>query len=347
MQFRILTGAAAALTVALTVAAISPASADAVADFYRGKTVKIIVAAGPGGNHTRYSLLWSPFLQKYMPGNPKFIIQNMGGAGGTKAANYLYNSAPQDGSYIGILLSDTPMASRLRAVGVKYNPKHFKYLGGADYTRSMITVMKRSGVKTIAEARTKQVVFGSTGKGSQTYTIPTTVNAILGTKFKVITGYRGMNGVDGALDKGEVDGRAGVYASIVAIRPQWIENNLITHLGVADLEPNPNMPDVPLLIDMATNKDDKAVMQLIFGSGVIGRAWLAPPGVPADRVKALRAAFAKTLNDPEAAAAAKKRRMHWDPQPWQKLQAAATRIADTDDKVIANARKALGLKSKK
>ena len=347
MQFRNLTVVSVALAVALASASVSPASADAVADFYRGKTVKIVVAAGPGGNHTRYSLLLSPFLQKYMPGNPKFIIQNMGGAGGTKAANYLYNSAPQDGSYIGILLSDTPMASRLRAVGVKYNPKHFKYLGGADYTRSMITVMKRSGVKTIAEARKKQVVLGSTGKGSQTYTIPTAVNAILGTKFKVITGYRGMNGVDGAVDKGEVDGRAGVYASIVAIRPQWIENNLVTHLGVADLEPNPNQPDVPLLIDMATNEDDKAVMRLIFGSGVIGRAWLAPPGVPDDRVKALRAAFAKTLNDPEVAAAAKKRRMHWDPQPWQKLQAAATRIADTDDKVIVNARKALGLKSKK
>ncbi len=347
MQFRNLMGAASALAVALAAATVAPASADAVADFYRGKTVKIVVAAGPGGNHTRYSLLLSPFLQKYMPGNPKFIIQNMGGAGGTKAANYLYNSAPQDGSYIGILLSDTPMASRLRAVGVKYNPKHFKYLGGADYTRSMITVMKRAGVKTIAEARMKQVVFGSTGKGSQTYTIPTTVNAILGTKFKVITGYRGMNGVDGALDKGEVDGRAGVYASIVSIRPQWIDNDLITHLGVADLEPNPNQPNVPLLIDMAKNEDDKAVMRLIFGSGVIGRAWLAPPGVPADRVKALRTAFAKTLNDPELAAAAKKRRMHWDPQPWPKLQAAATRIADTDDKVIANARKALGLKSKK
>ena len=133
----------------------------------------------------------------------------------------------------------------------------------------------------------------------------------------------------------------------MAIRPQWIENNLITHLGVADLEPNPNQPKVPLLIDMATNEDDKAVMRLIFGSGVIGRAWLAPPRVPADRVAALRTAFSKALNDPEAATAAKSRRMHWDPQPWQKLQAAAVRIADTDDKVIANARKALGLKSKK
>ena len=347
MAIRWVLSGATALAVSLAATLGAPASADAIADFYKGKNVTIIVAAGPGGNHSRYSLLLGVYLQKYMPGNPKFIIQNMGGAGGTKAANYLYNTAPQNGTYIGILLSDTPMASRLRAVGIKYNPKHFKYLGGADYTRSLITVMKTAGVSTIAEARKKQVIFGSTGKGSQTYTIPTVVNALLGTKFKVITGYRGMNGVDAAVDRGEVQARAGVYASIIAIRPQWVENNLITHLGIADLEPNPNVPGVPLLIDMAKNEDDKAVMRLIFGSGVIGRAWLAPPRVPADRVAALRAAFKKALNDPEAAAAAKKRRMSWNPQPWQKLQAAATRIADTDAKVIAAARKALGLAKKK
>ena len=346
MRFRFVLSAISALALLAGTAVMAPVKADAVADFYRGRTVTIVVAAGPGGNHSRYSLLLGHYLQKYMPGNPKFIIQNRGGAGGTKAANYLYNSAPQDGTYIGILLSDTPMASRLRAVGVKYNPKHFQYLGGADYTRSLITVMKTAGVKTIDDVKRKQVIMGSTGKGSQTYTIPTTVNALLGTKFKVITGYRGMNGVDAAVDKGEVQGRAGVYASIIAIRPHWVEKGLVTHLAIADLEPNPSVPGVPLLIDMAKNEDDKAVMRLIFGSGVLGRAWLAPPGVPADRVAALRAAFEKTLNDPEAAAAAKKRRMSWNPQPWQKLQAAATRIADTSDKVIANARKALGLKNK-
>lgn len=343
MSLRRYWGAVAALAVTIGAAVAAPAAADAVADFYRDRTVTIIVAAGPGGNHSRYSLLLGPYLQKYMPGNPKFIIQNMGGAGGTKAANYLYNTAPKDGSYIGILLSDTPMASRLRAVGIKYNPKHFQYLGGADYTRSLITVMKSAGVSTIEEAKKKEVIFGSTGKGSQTYTIPTVVNALLGTKFKVITGYRGMNGVDAAVDKGEVQARAGVYASIVAIRPHWVEKGLITHLGVADLEPNPNAPGVPLLIDMAKNEDDKAVMRLIFGSGVLGRAWLAPPGVPADRLAALRGAFRTALGDPEAAAAAKARKMSWNPQPWQKLQAAATRIADTDDKVVADARRALGL----
>ena len=231
------------------------------------------------------------------------------------------------------------MASRLRAVGIKYNPKHFHYLGGADHTRSTITVMKTAGVRTLDDAKKKQVIMGSTGKGSQTYTIPTVVNALLGIKFKTITGHRGMNGVDAAVDKGEAQGRAGVYASIVAIRPHWIEKDLVVHLAVADLEPNPNQPKVPLLIDMAKNDAERKVMQLVFGSGVIGRAWLAPPRVPKDRLAALRQAFKKTLAAPELAAQAKKRRMSCNPQPWQKLQAAATRIADTDDRTIA-----LGLK---
>jgi tripartite-type tricarboxylate transporter receptor subunit TctC len=323
-----------------------PASADPVADFYQGKTVTIIVAAGPGGNHSRYSLLLGPYFKKYTPGNPNFIIKNMGGAGGTKAANYLYNSAPQDGSHIGILLSDTAMAGRLRAVGIKYDPKKFKYLGGADYTRSMITVMKTAGVNSIADAKKKEIIFGSTGKGSQTYTIPIVVNHFLGTKFKVITGYRGMNGVDAAVDKGEVQARAGVYSSIIAIRPHWLEKKLVVHLGIADLEPNPNEPDVPLLIDMTEDKDAKDVMTLIFGSGVLGRGWLAPPGVPDDRVAALRESFWKSFNDPQAQAEMKKRRMHVSPVRWEKQQAAVTRIADTPDRIIRLAREALGLKSK-
>ncbi len=331
---------------AMVLGAQAPASADAVGDFYKGKTVTIIVAAGPGGNHSRYSLLLGPYFKKYTPGHPNFVIQNMGGAGGTKAANYLYNSAPQNGSYIGILLSDTAMAGRLRAVGIKYDPKKFQYLGGADYTRSMITVMKTAGVYSIADARKKQVVMGSTGKGSQTYTIPTVVNYFLGTKFKVITGYRGMNGVDAAVDKGEVQGRAGVYASMIAIRPHWLEKKLVTHLGIADLEPNPNVPDVPLLLDMTKDKDAKDVMTLIFGSGVLGRAWLAPPRAPKDRVAALRTAFWKSFNDPDAQANMKKRRMHFGPVRWEKQQAAATRIANTPDRIIKLARKALGLKSK-
>ena len=322
----------------------TPASADAVADFYKDKIVKIIVAAGPGGNHSNYSLLLAPFWKKYMPGNPTFIIQNMGGAGGTKAANFLYNTAPQDGSHIGILLSDTPLAARVRATGVKYDPSKFQFLGGADYTRSMITVLKSTGIKTLEDATKKEAICGSSGKGSQTFMIPMLTNHFFNTKFKVITGYRGMNGVDAAVDKGEVNCRAGVYESIVAIRPHWIEQGLVTHLVAADLERLPKQPDIPTLLELTKDPDAQAVLKLFFSGGIIGRAWLAPPGVPADRVAALRTAFEKSFNDPEAQAQMKSRKMHYDPVSWQKQQEAVAGIMAAPERLFDIAKTALGIK---
>jgi len=332
---------AAAVAAFIVSVSAGTAFADAVADFYNKKTVTIIVAAGPGGNHSNYSLLFAPYWKKYMPGHPTFIIQNMGGAGGTKAANYLYNSVPKDGSHIGILLSDTPLAARIRSTGVKYDPSKFNFLGGADWTRSMITVFKGHGVNSMDDAKKKEVICGSSGKGSQTYMFPKLANYFLGTKFKVITGYQGMNAVDAALDRGEVFCRAGVYESIVAIRPQWLTEKKVVHLGAADLERLPDEPNIPTLIEMVKDEDAKAVLTLFFSGGVIGRAWLTPPGVPSDRLAALRDAFSKAFNDPEAAASMKKRKMHHEPVPWQKQQETVQRIMAAPDRLFAIARTAL------
>lgn len=326
------------------ISAAAPAYADAAADFYKGRTVTIVVAAGPGGNHTKYSQYLAPYLQKHLPGNPKFITQNMGGAGGTKAANYLFNSAPQDGTAIGILLSDTPFASRLRATGVKYDPTKFQYLGGADRTRSAIILWKKTGVRSIADAKKKQVILGSTGKGSQTYTVPAIVNALLGTKFKPITGYRGMGGIYLAMERDEVSGFQSVWSSVPSLRPQWVEKDLLSVIAANSLDKIPGMPNVPLLKDMAGNATDKKVLELVGGNGVLGRAWLAPPRVPADRIAALRAAFRKALNDPAASANAGKRRMTWEPVPWQDLQRQVGRIAAAEGSVIARMKAALKTK---
>ena len=225
---KIVTGAAGMML--LSAAITAPSMADAVSDFYTGKQITIVVAAGPGGGHTQYSQLLAPFFKKYMPGSPSFVTQNMGGAGGTKAANFLYNSAAQDGSVIGILLSDTPFASRLRTTGVKYKPERFHYLGGADDTQSAFVIFKSAGVKTLEDAKMKQVLMGSTGKGSQTYVVPALANAILGTKFKVITGYRGMGGIYLAMDRGEVSGFQSVYSSPKSLRPQWFEQNKLARI---------------------------------------------------------------------------------------------------------------------
>jgi tripartite-type tricarboxylate transporter receptor subunit TctC len=338
---RILGVAAAAFA---AVAATGPAQADAVADFYKDKQVTIVVAAGPGGGHTQYSQLLAPYFKKYMPGNPSFVTQNMGGAGGTKAANYLYNSAAQDGSVIGILLSDTPFAGRLRTTGVKYKPQDFQYLGGADDTQSAFVVLKKAGVKTVDDVRKKEVLMGSTGKGSQTYVLPTLANAILGTKFKVILGYRGMGGIYLAMDRGEVLGFQSVYSSPKSLRPQWFDKDMIEVVMATSLTPLPDRPNVPLFKDLVKNPQDKAIVELISGNGALGRGWLAPPRVPKDRVNALRAAFEKALNDPQVAAEAKKRRMTWAPVKWQDMQAHVTRIGAADAELFVRTRKLLGVK---
>jgi len=337
------TAVALSVGAALASAAALPARADAVADFYKGRTVTVVVAAAAGGNHSLYTQLLAPHWKKLVPGNPTFIINNMGGAGGTKAANYLYNSAPQDGTYLGILLQDTTLAARVQATGVKYDPSKFHYLGGADYTRSMISVLASTGVKTIEDAKSKELICGSSGKGSQTYYTPMLANHFLGTKFKVVLGYQGMNPVDAAMDQGETNCRAGVYASIVAIRPHWIKDNLIVQIASADEDRHPLYPNVPTLVELAKDEDAKKVMRVFFSSGVIGRAWLAPPKVPQGRVDALRKAFWDSFQLPEVREEAKKRNFDFDPVRWDKQQEAVKLIMTTPERVFDLARKALNV----
>ncbi|MFT5485464.1 MAG: tripartite-type tricarboxylate transporter receptor subunit TctC [Paracoccaceae bacterium] len=330
-----------------TLAAIgfaAPAAADAVADFYKGKTITVVVAAGPGGGHTKYTQYLAPFLEKYLPGSPNVIVQNMGGAGGTKAANFLYTRGRKDGTMIGILLSDTPLASRLRTTGVKYVAKDFQFLGGADQPRSAFVVYKSTGVTSIDDAKKKQVVLGSTGKGSQTYVVPTLVNKMLGTKFKVITGYRGMGGIYLAMDKKEVQGFQSSWSGMKIARSHWVEQ--VNVIAVNAHTPLTDMPDVPLLKNLVTDPTDKQVAELMAGNMILGRGWLAPPGVPADRIAALRMAFEKSFADPEAIAGAKQRKMTWESAKWQDMQAAAERITNVDQAIIDRMQAALGLKGK-
>ncbi|HEX5327339.1 MAG TPA: tripartite tricarboxylate transporter substrate-binding protein [Acetobacteraceae bacterium] len=324
--------------------AATAVAAESVADFYNGKTVTVIVAAAAGGNHSVYTQLLAPFWKKYTPGHPNFIINNMGGAGGTRAANYLYNAAPQDGSYLAILLSDTPLAARFQATGVKYDPSKFQYLGGADYTHSMITVLTKTGVKSIDDAKKTVLNCGSSGKASQTYYIPMLSNYFLGTKFKVILGYRGMNPVDAAMDRGETNCRAGVYSSIVSLRPQWITDHIVTQIASADLERHPLYPKVPTLIELAKTQQAKDVLSIFLSGGVLGRGWLAPPKTPKDRVTALREAFWKSFNDSDLRAKAKERHLHLEPVRWEKQQEAVEKIMKAPESVFDIAQKALGVK---
>jgi tripartite-type tricarboxylate transporter receptor subunit TctC len=338
--------AASAAALAASMLAAQTASADAVADFYKGRNVTIVVAAGPGGGHSVYSQLLAPGLQKYTPGNPNFIIQNMGGAGGTKAANYLATAAPQDGSYIGILLQDTPLAARLRATGIKYDPSKFHYLGGAEITRSAFVMMKHSGIGSLEDAKKREVLLGSSGKGSQTFIVPTLVNSVLGTKFKPIMGYQGMGAIYLAMERAEVQGFQSVWSALSYIKPDWVKNGDAYPIAAMSLDKLPDRPDVPLIIDLIKDPKDKDIVELFSGSGVIGRCWLAPPDIPKDRLAALIAAFDKTFADPEIVAQAKKRNLPWEPVSAKQLQDQVQRIVDADAGTIGRLRGILGIAQK-
>lgn len=327
-----------AATLLATSVSIAPVQADAIADFYENKHVSIIVAARAGGGHSNYSLFVAKFWKKHMPGNPTFIIQNMGGAGGTKAANYLYNRAAKDGTAVGILLSDTPFASRMRTTGVKYVADKFHYIGGVDKPQGAFVVLKRSGVKTMEEAKKKSVVFASTGKGSQTYILPKLANEMIGTKFKIVIGYRGMSGVYKALDNEEADGFQSGWSSLAIIRPDWHKQGRINVLAANSLSPLPDAPHAPTFSSMVKDPRDKAIVELISNNDIIGRAWIAPPGVPKARLAALRASFKAMANDPESIAAAKKRKFDWQYVTWQPMQKHASAITQAKSDLFDRAR---------
>lgn len=314
------------------------AIADDIAKFYKDKQVSIVVAARAGGGHHKYSLFIARYMKKHMPGNPTFITQNMGGAGGTKAANYLYNRAAKDGTAIGILLSDTPFASRMRTTGVKYVANKFHYLGGVDKPQGAFVVLKRSGIKTMEDAKRKSVVFASTGKGSQTYILPKLSNAMIGTKFKIVTGYRGMAGVYKALDGKEADGFQSGWSSVKLIRPHWLADGRVVVLAANSLSPLKDAPNAPTFRDLVKNPLDRKIVELISNNDIIGRAWIAPPGIPAARLKALRTAFKNMAEDPEAIAAAKKRKMDWSFVDWKPQQKHAAHITNADDNLFKRVR---------
>jgi tripartite-type tricarboxylate transporter receptor subunit TctC len=328
---------------AALVAGPLPVTADPVAEFYRGKTITIVTGGGAGGPHAVYAELLKPFLEKHIPGNPTIIPQYMPGAGGLRANNYLYKVAARDGTVLGSPLQELVLAARLGVQGVQYDPAQFSFLGGAEVTRSTITVLKSAGVTTLEEARKTELIMAAGGRASQPFMYPAVANAILGTRFRIITGYPGITEMDLAVERGEAHGRAGSWGSIKGARRHWIEKDMVTHLAVIGPDREPDLPDVPLLTEFAESEADREVLELISITAVHGRAYIAPPDVPADRLAVLREAFAKALQDPELGREAQRRGLHLEPVSWQAQQQAVNRIMQANETTVQRLRKILGM----
>jgi tripartite-type tricarboxylate transporter receptor subunit TctC len=334
----------AALLLAFPFVLAAPAGADDVADFYRGKRINLVIGYGSGGGYDTYARMLVRFIGEHIPGNPTVIAQNMPGAGSRGAGNWLYNVAPKDGTVISMLSQATPTDQALGQPGIQFDARKFNWIGNMVVVNNITFVRAASGIRSIEDAKQRVVVLGSTGASSPSVLYPQVSNNLLGTKFKIVSGYPGGGDINLAVERGEVDGRGSdSWASMKANNPAWISErkvNILYQVGPrreADL-------DAPLWSELAQDDEQRQILDVLSGDVAVGRPILTAPDVPAERVKALRLAFDATLKDPKFIAAAEQARMYLNPMGGEELQQIVGRIVSPSPAVIAKVKDAIKIK---
>jgi len=337
-----------AVSVALGLAVVSagPARADDVADFYKGKTISIVNSFSAGGVYGLHGHLIAEYLPKHLPGRPTVIMQFMPGAGGLKSANYLYNAAPKDGSVLGELFKDVALNQRLTPRAVKYDASRFVYIGRVADFPTVTWVTDKAPARTMEDAKKAEVILGATGRASASFMEPTMLNALIGTRFKIVTGYKAAADLNQAAESGETYGWGGTAFSGFRIpgsrRDEW-KAGKVFFLAQSGSRRQPELPDVPLLTELVSDDAGKQIMK-VLGSGTdVGVHLEAPPGLPAARVATLRAGFDAMMRDPAYLAAAKKVSLDIVPMNGDELQAVVAQTLAVPEPVMERARKVLGL----
>jgi tripartite-type tricarboxylate transporter receptor subunit TctC len=296
------------------------AHAQTVEDFYKSHPITMLVGSGAGGGYDTYARAFARYWTNHIPGHPNIIPKNMPAAAGLAAASTLFNSAERDGSVVGAFTNGAPMDPLFGNPGAHYDARQFNWLGSIGKLENVCATWHTSPVKTIAEARARQVIVAAAGATSNTAIVPKMLNALIGTKFKVIAGYDPGSGLTLAVESGEAEGICGLsWSTMKASRPHWIKDhllNVIVQMGLAKLH---DLPDVPSALDLVENPDNRKVMELILIRQEAGRPFAAPPDTPADRVAALRDAFQETLKDPEFIAEAEKTQLEIEPLSGQEI----------------------------
>jgi len=302
--------AAAALFVLALFILAPGARAQSVADFYRGKQISWILSADAGGGYSSYALTFAPYLTAHLPGNPKIIVQNMPGAGGLRAMLYLSSRAPRDGTTIAMVHSSVPFAPLYGIAEARFDPRQMNWIGSIDAAASICVVWHTSPVKTWQDALEKEFTVGGSGAGSHMETLPLMLNKLFGTKMKVISGYKGGNDIYLAMERGEVEGRCGgLLSSIASTRPNWFPEKKVSIPFQIGLERNPQLPQIPAVGEFAKDDRTREIVKLFVAPHEMDRPILTPPGVPPERVAALRTAFHAAMNDPDFISDAKKQHL--------------------------------------
>jgi tripartite-type tricarboxylate transporter receptor subunit TctC len=299
---------------------LGAALADPIADFYKDKHISWILSADAGGGYSSYANAFAAHFSEHIPGKPKIIVQNMPGAGGIKAMNYLMSVAPKDGTTIGLVHSSVPFAPLYGISGATFDPRQMNWIGSINSAIGICVAWHTGQVKTWQDLLDKTYVVGTSGAGSQMETLPAMLNKLFSTKIKIISGYKGGNEVFLAMERGEVDGRCGgLVSSINSTRPDWFPQKKVNIPVVFALERSPQFPDAPAVGELAKDQRTKQIVQLILSPLAMDRPILLPPGASADKVAALRKAFHETMEDPAFVAEAKKQGLDIDDVPGEKV----------------------------
>jgi tripartite-type tricarboxylate transporter receptor subunit TctC len=315
--------------------------ADPVADFYRGKTINVLIGVGVGGEYDMRARLVARHIRKHIPGDPVVVPQNMTGAGGLKMANYLSSIAPRDGTYFAIVPNTFPTMQAVGMPGIQFDAAAFRWIGSMTPVVETMATWKTTGVFNIEDARRKEVIAGASGRGAMTYSFPAMLNEIAGTKFKIVLGYSGGNDINLAMERGEVGGRNSTWSNWKNNKTEWVKNRDIAILAYAGPAPN-DLPSVPSVKELAKSDDDRSLAQLLAGaSAEVGHPFAAPPDVPADRVGALRAAFKATMSDPEFLAEAENLSIEIDAVNGEEIERIVRAVLASPPQVKARAKRIL------
>jgi tripartite-type tricarboxylate transporter receptor subunit TctC len=315
-------------------------SPQTVEEFYRGNTITLQIGTSAGGGYDTYARLFARYFGRHVPGNPVVLPQNVPGAGSLKLANDLYNVAPRDGTVIGAIGKEQVTAPLFGVAGVRFDARKINWLGTLDRATSVCVSWHTSSFRSFAQARETEMVFGGTGPASVTVVLPTALREILGYKLKVVSGYPGGNEVSLALERGEIDGRCGwSYASLMSTHADWQRDGKLHFLVAASRSRIPALPDVPSVLELASNERQRQILSVILAGEAMARPFLTPPGVPPERLAALRQAFRATAMDPEFVEKAKLIGLDIDAGDWQEMNENIQKLYATPTEIVSIAAK--------
>ena len=301
------------------------------------RNIRMLIGVGVGGDYDVQARFLARYLGRHLPGNPAVVAENMLGAGGLKMANYLYELAPKDGTVIGVIANNFPALQASGGQGVQFDAAQFQWLGAMTRETNTMVVWHTAGVKTVEDMRRIEVAAGASGRGAITYTFPAMMNDLLGTKFKIVTGYAGGNEINLAMERGEVAARINSWSSWKVTKPDWLRDAKIVIIAQGGRR-SPELPDVPSVEDLARNPADHQVIEMLMSGAALGRPFTAPPGVSPARVALLRAAFLETMSDADFRAEAAATKMDLDPLPGTEMQAMIERLLKTPPDIAQRAK---------